>query len=97
MKKRVLSLFLALTLCLTLLPAAVFAEDGRIDLSGNTTIGGNSSAKAAESIRLPAAQPEAAESTRLPRTAPRRRSARRTMRRSRRRWTQRRMATPSRC
>ena len=41
MKKRVLSLFLALTLCLTLLPTAVFAEgEGGGSMSGNTTIGG---------------------------------------------------------
>ena len=41
MKKRVLSLFLALTLCLTLLPTAAFAEgETGGSMSGNTTIGG---------------------------------------------------------
>ena len=40
MKKRVLSLFLALTLCLTLLPTAAFAEGEGGGMSGNTTIGG---------------------------------------------------------
>ena len=41
MKKRVLSLFLAAVLCLSLLPTAGFAED--VDMSGNTTIGGGES------------------------------------------------------
>ena len=41
MKKRVLSLFLTLTLCLTLLPTAAFAEgETGGSMSGNTTIGG---------------------------------------------------------
>ena len=40
MKKRVLSLFLAIMLCLSLLPAAAFAEGEGGGMSGNTTIGG---------------------------------------------------------
>ena len=44
MKKRVLSLFLALTLCLTLLPTAAFAEgETGGSMSGNTTIGSSES------------------------------------------------------
>ena len=33
MKKRILSLFLALTLCLTLLPTSAFAEGGDVSIS----------------------------------------------------------------
>ena len=41
MKKRLLSMLMALTLCLTTLPTAVFAEgEGGGSMSGNTTIGG---------------------------------------------------------
>ncbi len=44
MKKRVLSLFLALTLCMTFLPTAAFAEgETGGSMSGNTTIGGSES------------------------------------------------------
>ena len=39
MKKRILSLFLALTLCLTLLPTSAFAEGGDVSISGGV-IGG---------------------------------------------------------
>ena len=39
MKKRILSLFLALTLCLTLLPTSAFAESGDVSISGGV-IGG---------------------------------------------------------
>ena len=39
MKKRVLSLFLALTLCLTLLPTAVFAGDDGSGTSGVARVG----------------------------------------------------------
>ena len=40
MKKRILSLFLALTLCLTLLPTSAFAEGGDVSISGGV-IGGD--------------------------------------------------------
>ena len=40
MKKRVLSLFMALALCLTLLPTAVFAADGDGSISGGVIGGG---------------------------------------------------------
>ena len=39
MKKRILSLFLALTLCLTLLPTSAFAEGGDVSISDGV-IGG---------------------------------------------------------
>ena len=40
MKKRILSLFLALTLCLTLLPTSAFAEGGDVSISGGVIGGG---------------------------------------------------------
>ena len=40
MKKRILSLFLALTLCLTLLPTSVFAEGGDVSISDGVIGGG---------------------------------------------------------
>ena len=41
MKKRILSLFLALTLCLTLLPTSAFAEGGDVSISGGVIGGGD--------------------------------------------------------
>ena len=40
MKKRILSLFLALTLCLTLLPTSAFAEGGDVSISDGVIGGG---------------------------------------------------------
>ena len=40
MKKRVLSLFMALALCLTLLPTAAFAEGEDVSISGGVIGGG---------------------------------------------------------
>ena len=40
MKKRVLSMFMALALCLTLLPTAVFAEGEDVSISGGVIGGG---------------------------------------------------------
>ena len=42
MSKRVLSLFLVLTLCLTLLPMAVFAEGGEENIISGSSIGESS-------------------------------------------------------
>lgn len=54
MKKRVLSLFLALTLCLTLLPTAAFAEgETGGSMSGNTTIGGSESGGTGGGVYVP--------------------------------------------
>ena len=41
MKKRILSLFLALTLCLTLLPTSAFAEGGDVSISDGVIGGGD--------------------------------------------------------
>ena len=38
MKKRILSLFLALTLCLTLLPTSAFAEGGDVSISDGVAV-----------------------------------------------------------
>ena len=40
MKKRVLSMFMALALCLTLLPTAAFAEGEDVSISGGVIGGG---------------------------------------------------------
>ncbi len=40
MKKRVLSMFMALVLCLTLLPTAAFAEGEDVSISGGVIGGG---------------------------------------------------------
>ena len=54
MKKRVLSLFLVLTLCLTLLPTAAFAEGKESgSMSGNTTIGGSESGSTGGGVYTP--------------------------------------------
>ena len=56
MKKRILSLFLALTLCLTLLPTSAFAEGGDVSISDGV-IGGETGGGAVESLYHPAVRP----------------------------------------
>ena len=56
MKKRVLSLFMALTLCLTLLPTAVFAADGDGSISGGV-IGGGETGTGGGGIYVPPGGP----------------------------------------
>ena len=56
MKKRVLSLFMALALCLTLLPTAVFAADGDGSISGGV-IGGGETGTGGGGIYVPPGGP----------------------------------------
>ena len=56
MKKRILSLFLALTLCLTLLPTSAFAEGGDVSISDGV-IGGETGGEGGGVLVLPGGSP----------------------------------------
>lgn len=57
MKKRILSLFLALTLCLTLLPTSAFAEGGDVSILAVSSAAVTPVARAVESLYHPAVRP----------------------------------------
>lgn len=56
MKKRILSLFLALTLCLTLLPTSAFAEGGDVSIFDGV-IGGETGGEGGGVLVPPAVRP----------------------------------------
>jgi len=57
MKKRILSLFLALTLCLTLLPTSAFAEGGDVSISDGVIGGGETGGEGGGVLVHPAVRP----------------------------------------
>ena len=66
MKKRVLSLFMALALCLTLLPTAAFAEGEAVSISGGVIGGGETTGEGGGIYVAPGSQTEGGGGTYIP-------------------------------
>ena len=66
MKKRILSLFLALTLCLTLLPTAAFAEGEDVSISGGVIGGGETGGEGGGIYVAPGSPTEGGGGTYIP-------------------------------
>ena len=66
MKKRVLSLFMALALCLTLLPTAAFAEGEDVSISGGVIGGGETTGEGGGIYVAPGSQTEGGGGTYIP-------------------------------
>ena len=71
MKKRVLSMFMALALCLTLLPTAAFAEGEDVSISGGVIGGGETGGEGGGIYVAPGSPTEGGGGTYIPREATR--------------------------
>lgn len=67
MKKRVLSLFMVLVLCLTLLPTAAFAEGEDVSISGGVIGGGETGGEGGGIYVAPGSPTEGGGGTYIPR------------------------------
>ena len=67
MKKRVLSMFMALALCLTLLPTAAFAEGEDVSISGGIIGGGETGGEGGGVLVPPGGSTEEGGGTYIPR------------------------------